>query len=268
MSRELANLFAKLFIQRTDVRAIQRLDQYGEAMYMPELERKDGPRLPWNRAALEAHLAGDKTYGHYLLDLDDNCKLVAFDVDLKKSGHMLVADDVDETYEVDDLRAFWRDRSQPQRKYLKLCMNLIAQELVFGIESLGLPWAVAYSGNKGFHVYAFTGVLNAALAREAAFLVMEAMPLWTPQKGDNFYEYTDAERSKGLFSNFTIEIFPKQDSLEGKDLGNLMRLPLGRNIKSKDPSFFMDIDAAVADPYNLHQADALETLTTVAESMA
>jgi len=262
VSAEIANGLAKLFIQRKDVRAIQRFDQHGEPMYMPELERKDGPRLPWTRAALEEHIAGTKTYGHYLLDLDDNCKLFAFDVDLEKAGPfpMVAEPTTADDFVVADLRAGWRDRSQPGRRILKLKMNLIAQALEEQIEKLGIPSAVAYSGNKGFHVYGFTGVMNAADVREAAKLVLDALPEWQPSKGDNFYLCENKSPASG-FPEFSIEIFPKQDSLEGKDLGNLMRLPLGRNIKSKDPSFFMDTSG---DPYELKPTDAATLLGEIA----
>ena len=41
--------------------------------------------------------------------------------------------------------------------------------------------------------------------------------------------------------NLTVEIFPKQASMKDKDLGNMVRLPLGRNKKNpKDPCFFID----------------------------
>lgn len=264
MSNQLANLIAKLFIQRTDARAIQIFDSHGEPMYMPELAHRDGPRLPWDRAALLAHLEGAKTYGHYLLDANDDCKLLAFDVDLQSSGTVFVDDDTDKIESVADLRAYWRDRRNPGRRHLKLAMNLLAQELVFELEKLDIPWAVAYSGSKGIHVYGFTGKMNAALVREAAKIVMDGLEHWTPSKGDNFYLYKE-EEDWALYKDFTIEVFPKQDSLEGKDLGNLMRLPLGKNIKSKDVPFFMNIEG---DPYELKQADALATLSAVAERMA
>lgn len=269
MSNELANLIAKLFIQRRDARAIQLIDSHGEPMYMPELERRGGPRLPWDRNALLAHLEGTKTYGHYLLDDDDNCKLVAFDVDLNKSGVVFVDDDTTKYEKVDDLRAYWRDRTSPGRKYIKLAMNLLAQEITFALDELEIPWAVQYSGNKGFHVYGFTGKINAGLAREAARLVTDSMVLWEPTKGDNFFQYYPDGDDWALFKNFSIEVFPKQDSLEGKDLGNLMRLPLGKHLKSKDPTFFMDIINVSDNQYELHPiSDPVALLTDIAERMA
>jgi hypothetical protein len=266
LSTELANLLAKLYIARPDVRAIQRFDAQGEPMYMPELERKDGPRIPWDRAALSAHLAGERTYGHYMLSHSDECKLFAFDVDLEKAGPfpLVAAPGSPTDFVVADLRAGWRDRSQPGRRFLKLKMNLIARALVDQIEhQLGIPAAVAYSGSKGFHVYGFTGMMNAADAREAAYLCLEGLPEWQPSKGDNFFLCENKDPQVG-FPEFSIEVFPKQGSLEGKDLGNLMRLPLGRNIKSKDPSFFMDTSG---DPYELTPADSATILGEIAAKL-
>ena len=40
-------------------------------------------------------------------------------------------------------------------------------------------------------------------------------------------------------SSFDLEVFPKQDQLSGKGLGNLVKLPLGIHRKSGKPSFFM-----------------------------
>ena len=37
--------------------------------------------------------------------------------------------------------------------------------------------------------------------------------------------------SPDVFHNFHVEVFPKQRSLEGKDLGNLVQtMPLGKNL--------------------------------------
>jgi hypothetical protein len=49
-------------------------------------------------------------------------------------------------------------------------------------------------------------------------------------------------------------MFPKQDSLNGKDLGNLMKLPLGINRKTGNRSYFVRNDC----PYDqLREVDPL-----------
>src|SRR6478735_4260683 len=73
-----------MFISRPDAKAIQhpqghytlhaRYNKIGEVV----------ERYPWSRAALEAHLSGTQTFGHYLLGQDDRVKLFAFDIDLEK----------------------------------------------------------------------------------------------------------------------------------------------------------------------------------------
>lgn len=114
-------------------------------------------------------------------------------------------------------------------------------------KELDIPVAVAYSGNKGLHVYGFTGEMSGSQARAGALLAMEAAGQsfsstgeFVPSNGKNFYQYNSDDPIDG-FKNLKIELFPKQDSMDGKDLGNLVRLPLGVNKKNpKDPCFFVD----------------------------
>jgi hypothetical protein len=255
LSNELANLFASRFIARKDVKAIQ----FADGSWMPHTDtgRHDGTRLPWKREHLLAHLEGKQTFGHYLLDQDDTCKLFCFDVDLEKSDPakniwQTWVDDEGKTWQM-DAREAWRDRSHPARPYMKVQFKEIANKLLRGVyENLGIPCAAAYSGAKGIHVYGFTGLMSAADARDGAEIVLEALGGFTPSKGTNFF-------TNERWPNLSIEVFPKQTSLAGKDLGNLLRLPLGRNMKTKDPTFFIDMTAPLAE---LRPVDALWALTT------
>lgn len=250
---ELVNLLAKTFIARPDVKA----RQYSGG-YVPD-ELKDGTRLPWDRASLEAHLAGTQTYGHYMLSTDDNVKLFAFDVDLEKSGHYFNGDlpeEADENLgweEVPDLRGAWMDRAFPGRSFLKYQMHEIAHKLGRVIEDeLEIPWAAAYTGGKGIHVYGFTGLVPASDARDGGVIALEAFGA-ALTRGQNFFKHPN-------FPNFSIELFPKQTSLDGKDLGNLMRMPLGKNLKNPaDPTFFLDMTAAMG---TLAPLDPVYALTT------
>ena len=151
---------------------------------------------------------------------------------------------------------------------------------------LGIHTAVAYTGNKGIHVYGFTGTVKAGDARDAAELVMESGKYFKPSRGDNFYaderrevipmtvddgpetEYLRRWQTEGplpgfspdVFHNFHVEVFPKQRSLEGKDLGNLVRLPLGKNLHApSDPTFFVDLTAALTE---FKPVDPVWALTT------
>lgn len=242
MSNSLTDLFASRFIARRDVKAVQ-LSSGG---YNPIRER-------WQRADLEAHLAKTITFGHYLLDTDDTTKLFCFDIDLKKQGYLPVniwdpTSDYLGTFQPADVRAAWADHQNPHRPYLKYCMRLIAHLFAERITSyLEIPVAVAYSGSKGIHVYGFTGRVPANDARDGAQIVIDSIGRFELERGESLYTlkpYPDGTLlAEDPFINFSVEIYPKQTTLADKDLGNLLRLPLGRNTKSEDPTFFMDMTA-------------------------
>jgi len=145
---------------------------------------------------------------------------------------------------------------------MKLQFKQMAHMLLKGIvEELGLPCAASYSGGKGIHVYGFTGLMDARDARQGAQIVLDSIGSFEPLRGENFYHHTDTDIIEG-FGNLSIEVFPKQDSLDGKDLGNLMRLPLGRNLKApQEPTFFLDMTAplAVFQPMDPASALTIET---------
>lgn len=284
MSKELAKLLAKRFIQRPDTKAIQ-LDRNGGGLsvgdWFPDtridpVKRPNSPHLPrgFNMPHLLAHLNGERTYGHYLLDDDDNCKLFAFDIDLEKAGTWVqqpnwteadpftTAQAEEEWFQnncvkhvvagtgVPNMRDLWMDRSRaaaPARTWMKFQMKQLAHMVASKVVELDIPCAVAYSGSKGVHVYGFTGVLPAQEVREAAMLVLDMIDEFEPMRGKNFFQHKNDDPIHG-FKNFSIEVFPKQGSLEGKSLGNLMRLPLGKNWKNpKDPTFFVDMTTSLAD---------------------
>lgn len=257
VSDVLANLIAKKFIQRRDVKAIQHSD--GSWSPHTKTGKREGERLPWTRPDLLSHVQGQRTFGHYLLDSDSLCKLFAFDIDLEKNnpekGFVGYYEDWNGAKIEMDPREAWQDRAHPGRPYMKEQFRVISHKLMRAItEELDLPCAAAYSGGKGVHVYAFTGTIPAVEARDGAQIILDAVGGFTATRGTNFFQHE-------AFHNLSVEVFPKQGSLDGKDLGNLMRLPLGRNLKSKDPTFFMDMCAPMAEMRPLDPAFALTTAT-------
>lgn len=240
MTDDLSTLIAKTFISRRDAKARQAQD----GKYFLDTVRDTDPpeRIPWQMKDIEAHVAGTATYGHYLLGQDNNCKLFAFDIDLNDAGFLPQAPDYTD-FVACNPRLDWLDRSKTiQRGWIKLQLRQLAHILVDAIHSqLDIPVAVAYTGAKGLHVYGFTGSIPAVDAVEAATIALDYTGRFHLVKGQHFYG--DKESGPDSFSNFTIERFPKQTTLDGDGLGNLMRLPLGRNLKSTDPTFFVDINA-------------------------
>ena len=188
MNDELAILFAKRFIQRRDIKAVQ-LALRDKVIYTPDREMKHlgghGP-LGFLMPNLHAHLNGEATYGHYLLDADDQCRMFCFDIDLKQNDDNFTGSYVpmtpyeegamtEEEWETQNQpiafnpRVDWLDRAHPGRSWTKMQMGMLARKLVSSIQKeLGLACAAAYSGNKGIHVYGFTGPLPAQQVRAAA----------------------------------------------------------------------------------------------------
>ena len=274
MSKELAKLFAKRYIARSDVKAVQFDKDAGNfhaGDWFPDTKidpskRPNSPHLPhgFNMEHLLAHIEGRRTYGHYLLDKDSTCKVFCLDIDLKAktdewSGTWVKMpnwEDAPKEINLDkwaenqmvvtdcDPLALWRDRSRtaaPARAWFKYQMKMLSAILLSKCQEAGIECAAAYSGSKGVHVYGFTDRMPAKEVRDAALLVLELTDEFQPAKGKNFYKHTNNDPVHG-FSNFSIEVFPKQDTLDGKSLGNLVRLPLGVNHKNaKDPTFFLDM---------------------------
>lgn len=249
-----ADLVFDRFVARSDVYSRQLLS--GE--YNPV-------KAPLDLDRITEHLDGRATYGHYLVN-GDQTKLFAFDIDFRDgAGNWVQEADLEQMpvefmtephsstwfaqnsllHPVPDLRAAWKDRAHPGRAWFKSQMRKMAEELTCRIrDDLGLPTVAAYSGNKGIHVYGFTGLIPAREAREAAQLVLASWGRFELSAGTHFYE----DRSQGWhsnFSNFEIEVFPKQDFVKPGSYGNLMRLPLGRNHKNpNDPTFILDQSTA------------------------
>lgn len=250
MANELVDLIAKRFIQRKDVKAVQFHSRDSDG-WTPE-------RTKFTRADLEGHVAGERSLGHYLLDQDSVCKLFAFDIDLEKKGWLPTAAPelalVDGTH-AEWVKSFvecnpreiWQDRAHPSRSFIKSQMRVLANKLAAVThQTLGIPVAITYSGHKGMHVYGFTGPVAAAEAREGAQIVLETVGEFQLTRGKAFYMHSNRDPVEG-YPNFSIEVFPKQDSLDGKDLGNLMALPLGKHLRTKFPRFFVNAKA----PYSV-----------------
>lgn len=259
MYEELAMLFARRFIQRRDVKAIQ-LAFPDKVIYTPDIKLENPGRygpIGFGMNHLYQHLRGEATYGHYLLDNDSKCRMFAFDIDLEKEGFYLPDYPFQEGMDEKAWEAYvstpipfnprdsWPDRSHAGRAWLKSQMGTLARRFCAAIEKeAGLPCAAAYSGSKGIHVYGFTKQMPAQEVRNAAIYILESMDDWTLYRGQSIYQHKIEDPNLG-YRNFTVEVFPKQESLDGKDLGNLMRLPLGRNLKSNDPCFFLDLTTPI-----------------------
>jgi hypothetical protein len=159
-------------------------------------------RRPFGQAELEEHLAGRKTYGIYLLRSDARVRTAVIDMDLSPRFRS-------GKLSADDKRLVLRER-----RYL------FARVREFSAQADTKP-LVEFSGGKGFHFwYFFEPAVEAAAAR--GFL--EAL----------------RQSLAGDVTAFGLEVFPKQDGLSGKGLGNLVKLPLGIHRLTGKRSYFIE----------------------------
>lgn len=247
----LANLFAKTFISRPDVKAFQRSD----GSWYPVHQRI-------TREDLIKHITGKSSMGHYLASTENRVKFFAFDIDLEEAkipGKTMTwpegryypmpiqildyAGDESHWREfVDgDPRGAWENPNRPHyvEKFLIYQMRTMAQILAITAEDmLGYKTLTSYSGHKGVHVYVLLdGAFEASDAREAAMMVLDQTDRFELLRGKNFFKHR-AKFGDPVqdMPQLSVEIFPKQDTVDDKEkkLGNLMRLPLGRNMKVPD----------------------------------
>lgn len=225
---EIVRLLGERFISRKGVKAFQ--DTHGN--WFPEkcqACRQSGDtclHCPMTLADFEAHLAGTKTMGHYLVEPEGNtCKFFAFDLDVRKpSKH----DAPDLYLPVDDEGVYYNprdaflDEAHPMAPALRTQLRILAEGLALRVSSqLGIAVAICESGGKGLHVYCFTGAIPAETARTLAHGSLESWGAFEPTRGQNFW------RHKHDYQDVEIETFPKQATVSEDGLGNLMKLPLG-----------------------------------------
>lgn len=256
----IVDLIAKRFIARPDVMAVQTATGY-----FPRPER-------FKRGVIAAHVTGERSFGHYLLDTDSTCKLFAFDLDLRKGGKACPVD-LDErgnpTIHWDrardcNPREEWLNPDSDLKLHLAMQLRGLAEAIAWRARrTYGFDVIVSYSGGKGMHVYVLCGRRPAAQARGMSLALLESWsygdtgsPLFERVRGDVFWRHTDPL----AYNCVDVELFPKQDELEGGDYGNLMRLPLGIHAKTRNKAFFVDITKPITRHEPFVADDVLLTL--------
>lgn len=269
--KRLCELLAHRFFQRRDVVAI-----YARNPNVPTGWSWQPNKRPLKGSDLIKHLRGEVALGTYLLDSEDRCRFYTLDLDLDKEGMSYVADvdtlkaqmerPVDAPIEMEWVecspREVWKDLNSPLRPWLAMTMRMLAQGLAARIaHKQNLPVAIATSGGKGMHVHVFCGERSAADARAKANAMLASwtsddnMDLFIP-KGSFSWKHVSE-----VYSNITMEVFPKQDHVDKNGYGNLVRLPLGVHPVTGNRSYFID---TLSDPI-LEPAAELSPLTALEE---
>lgn len=175
-------------------------------------------RQPIDEHVASQHLQGTVTLGQYVLHPDESVSFAVLDLD--PTG-------------VPEAEARLMDEGsvvpEPVREYARAVLRAAL--------AAGIHATAEETGGDGLHVWVFFAPRVAAA--EARALARELALRAGPQP-----------------AGVSIEIFPKQDHLRGKGLGNLVKLPLGLHQKTLRRSRILDADLrAIEDP-----ATALESL--------
>ncbi len=212
---------------------------------MPD-RSKDGKYRPFSRSELQAHVNGNKTLGHYMVDPTENTtRLFAFDIDLTKTANKWMTADSGKLNTWDGSRFvpgsprehFSSDTIRP--RLLDELLTIATALASRAKRMLDIPVAISFSGSKGVHVYGFTGRESARVVKAAGHEVIKSTEMFENSRGQHFYRHISPPEEG--FPNVEIEVFPKQDDMQGKDFGNLMRLPLGIHRQTNQPSYFLKI---------------------------
>lgn len=232
------------FIERRDVKAVQ-----GEGIPWQPIREK------FTVKDFEDHLSGKRTFGHYLVSPEGNCKFFAFDIDLDKQGQYF---DESGTFHPCNPRDVVLDPEHPGYLEFRHDLRNVAEGFARKIDRiLGVPTAIAWSGGKGLHVYGFTGTKQASVVRTLAAGLMDDAG-WLPTRGDNFFKHPHHATNPLCYPHITIEIFPKQDSVGADGFGNLMALPLGVHKGTGQEKYFCRLNEetwTVNDPVSALNGD-------------
>lgn len=261
----LAILLGRLFIERRDVKAVQLRD----GSYTPDQDHVGHPpwECPggceyrrWTMGDLRAHLAGERTLGHYLVSPEGRARVFAYDIDLiatDRAGAPAGEGTTEEAAVVPiNPRDEWLKADSPYRGQLTVQLRCMAEALALRVRRvLDLPVAISYSGHKGLHVYGLTGSEDAEAVRGVAVELLEGWGCFELVKGKSFYRHVD-----GQYKNLSIEVFPKQTEVAEGHFGNLLRLPMGVHRRTGRPAFFVDVRRpyselhALAEPISVLEA--------------
>lgn len=161
-------------------------------------------RAPLTAAVAEQHLLGRHTIGQYVLFADETVSFAALDLDPTVAA-----------------LAQLRIESEPPGPAACPPLAEYACRIAAAAARAGVEALLEDSGGDGMHLWWFFE--PRVRAREARDFLRELLWRAGPQP-----------------PAVAVELFPKQDRLTGKGLGNLIKLPLGVHQKTLRPSRFLD----------------------------
>lgn len=164
---------------------------------------------PLTPAVIRNHLLGSITVGVYPIRMDGTCTFFALDLDITKAAIEKASGKV--------------DASKVLRAAIRSTVLLLAEKFF----ALGITPLLEDSGYKGRHLWFFLDQPETAetLHKLGQLLLAWLLPL--------------------LPDGLNLEFFPKQASLKGKGLGNLIKLPLGIHRRTGRRAFLLNASGDV-----------------------
>jgi group II intron reverse transcriptase/maturase len=174
-----------------------------------------------SRDRLEEHWAGNMTYGMFMVQADETVNTCLFDIDVKKRNILLRAE-LDQGFQDYIMEAH------------QICCRLYDEAKQMGVHGL-----MEDSGYKGRHLwFFFEQPARMKTARQFLNLILSKVEL----------------NSEAV----CVELFPGRDHLKPDKPGDLIKLPLGINLKSGRFSRFINRDGKYPD-----QGQALHTIRPI-----
>ncbi|MBM4001264.1 MAG: hypothetical protein FJ297_17310 [Planctomycetes bacterium] len=181
-----------------------------EGVYARQWVKPDGEggyspiQEPLTPQVVRNHLLGNYTVGVYVLRLDATATFFAVDLDIDKQA---------------------LQRARGDHRYAQTLRDTLRAEgprLLGALRELGFEPVFENSGYKGRHYWVF---LEEPEPAESLHLLGRLFLAW---------------QAAQLPPGFHLEFFPKQPTLKGKGLGNLIKLPLGIHRRTGYRSQFLD----------------------------
>ena len=175
-------------------------------------------RQPLTPALLRAHFHGSVTLGVYPIRLDHTATFFALDLDITKRA----------------LEEAYGHRQRTER--LRELVHVEGLRLRSALAALGVPALLFDSGYKGRHVWSFL-----AEPQPAALVYKVVLAL--------------ARHLRPHAADLALEAFPRQASVKGEGLGNLIKLPLGIHLRTgRRAALLGEEGQPVATPWELIRA--------------
>jgi len=207
MSDQMIMDMVNLFSGRENVYARQWKDDDGKSGYVPVRE-------PLTFYEMKNHLLGKNTLGVYQLDIANQVRFLAIDLDVAKYAQKQYLENT-------------RFKDFINKGFKEIC-NQIRSIL----KHFDIPVYFENSGFKGYHAWIF---LNEKINAKLGLLFLNKLK--------TFIEV-------GKYP-IQIELFPKQSALNPDQLGNLIKIPMGIHLKTGNRCWFVDDDNKIIEDYSV-----------------